>query len=228
MTNKPEMKGKSAASPRDSHLSVVRILLFLARLLFAAGFLGFLFGAPCAMGLLNRLPNRVLLPLGELETVAIDTKGQIYCGAQFYNRIQVYDPTGKFLRGWFIKAGGGAFRLIIDDQNRLEVFTARGNRHYQFTEFGELVSSGTYDRASIPWPTTSAASRAHDAQGRVYDVHNPHLFPRVVRTDRDGRATTVIQSPWYLWPVTGAMPAWLTGVLGMTLTAYLERRTRRG
>ncbi len=54
------------------------------------------------------------MPLGDLKGIAVDSSGQIYCGAQFYSRIQQYDFSGRFVAGWFIDSSGGAFRIRIN------------------------------------------------------------------------------------------------------------------
>ena len=40
------------------------------------------------------------LPLGDLGGVAVDSKGNVYCVANFYGRIQKYSSNGTFRKGW--------------------------------------------------------------------------------------------------------------------------------
>jgi hypothetical protein len=55
--------------------------------------------------------------------------------------VQVYDKQWKFIRGWWIDAGGGDFKLRISDTNTIHVITARKSRHYIYDLNGNLLSS---------------------------------------------------------------------------------------
>ena len=58
-------------------------------------------------------------------------------------RVQVYDSHWHFLCGWNVEAHGGEFKVAATTDGKVEVFTARGNYHYSFTENGELISAST-------------------------------------------------------------------------------------
>jgi len=65
------------------------------------------------------------------------------------NRVQVYDRDWRFVRGWYVDAGGGTFTLRTSGSNQVEVITSRGQWHYTFDLQGKLLSkehytSGTY------------------------------------------------------------------------------------
>ena len=79
------------------------------------------------------------LPLGELSGIAIDSEGNIYCGLMSYSRVQVYDTEGEFLFSRFIDRSGGAFRIRINENDQLEVATARSDKLYIFEKDGTLV-----------------------------------------------------------------------------------------
>ena len=64
------------------------------------------FAAPAYMLGLLPIPATVEVPQGELETIAVDPEGRIYCGGQFWQRVQVYDHDGNFLHGWLMDASG--------------------------------------------------------------------------------------------------------------------------
>ncbi len=97
----------------------------------------------------------------------------------------MYDSEGNFLRGWFVNAGGGVFKLHITENDELEVFIAGGDRHLVFAEDGSLLKEGHYPGASyaaLPVGPYCAISLA---------------------------------VPWYLLPLTSPVVAWLVVVMGM-------------
>jgi hypothetical protein len=104
------------------------------------GAIGF-FSGPLASGFGVSFDNldSFEFPLGDLEGIAVDSEGNIYCGLQFYSRIQVYDAKGNFIYGKFIDSAGGAFRIRINNDDQLEVATARNDKLYIFERGGTLV-----------------------------------------------------------------------------------------
>jgi hypothetical protein len=71
-------------------------------------------------------------------------------------RIQVYGREGEFLRGWFIPASGGRFKLHVTEDDNLEVFTSRGNRRLVFAADGTLLGDGQYREDYDRLPTGPA------------------------------------------------------------------------
>jgi hypothetical protein len=67
------------------------------------------------------------------------------------SRIQVYDPNWKFIRSWYVDAGGGDFRIVPFGQDQIDVYTSRGNMHYIFNTNGLLLNAvKNYGRVSVP------------------------------------------------------------------------------
>jgi len=76
------------------------------------------------------------------------------------------DRAGRFLRGWFVDAGGGDFRARPGEPGRIEVHTERGSRRLVYLDEGalllgagdELAMFNRIDRGerdatfSFPWP----------------------------------------------------------------------------
>ena len=170
------------------------------------------------------IPESVEVPQGELETIAVDHQGRIYCGGQFWQRVQVYDRDGNFLYGWPIDASGGAFRLTADPQGRIHVAAARTQKHLVYATDGTLLSEE--DLHELPQDFQSKTDLT-DAVGNRYVIRSPHLFPRVIRIDRDGRPHRVVGTRWYLWLVQGPIPAWPIAVVGMLLLAISQNMRRR-
>ena len=119
----------------------IKIIALFACFLSIIGLIGFLSGFIVAFGRLYRIiPDSFEMPLGDLKGIAVDTEGNIYCGAQFYSRFQVYNAEGKFLYGKCFNSGGGAFKIKINSDSKIEIMTYRGQRKYLFDKDGTLLS----------------------------------------------------------------------------------------
>lgn len=68
-------------------------------------------------------------------------------------RVQVYDQSLQFIRGWAVSAGGGSFKLLPAEKTSFYIFTARGGMMYHYDLNGNLISSQKY---SGSYPKDSA------------------------------------------------------------------------
>ena len=173
------------------------------------------FGAVLKCAGLFDLPGNIEVPLGDLEGIAVDADGNIYCGTPFWQRVQVYDQEGSFIRGWSVDAGGGMFRIRTDKDGYIHAATARGGMHYTYRPDGTLVSEaeepellGTFQAYSIV---------ADD--GSRYDICSPNLFPNIVKTDENGQSRRVVGPRWHLWLIQGPFPAFILFAVGVLMLA---------
>jgi hypothetical protein len=113
----------------------VAVMYFL--ILIGAG--GFFAAALSAMGVL-KLPTYREWPAGYVRGVVTAADGKYIVPLVPSGRVQLYDTQWHFIRGWNVDAGGGAFKVECSQDGLIEVVTARGNRHYSFTEEGHLVA----------------------------------------------------------------------------------------
>jgi hypothetical protein len=124
------------ASARVVHLLASACLLY--------GCVGFFGQAAAAMGALAFLPASFEWPVVGPETSASDASGGTFVGLASSGRVQHYDPQGRFIRGWFVPAAGGTFKLRVGDSGNVEVFTSRGRRRLMYAASGELLEEGTH------------------------------------------------------------------------------------
>jgi len=115
-----------------------------AALLVLYGFVGFFGAALSATGGLRWLPSTTQFPVGFVDGAVTDREGNLYCPSTPFGRIQVYDRNRHFLRGWFVDASGGSFRIHMDPEDRLEVVTARGQTRFLFDSRGNQISKSHY------------------------------------------------------------------------------------
>ncbi len=84
-----------------------QIIKLIAILMCLIGLIGFLMGLTCeclsAVGI-TLTSSHIRLPHSNLSGFDVDREGNIYCYAGTYHRLQIFDNTGLFLRGWFVKA----------------------------------------------------------------------------------------------------------------------------
>lgn len=80
-------------------------------------------------------------PVGNTRSALQHSSGIYIVPHEPSGRVQLYDNSLKFLRGWQIEANGGSFNLNISDDNSFYIYTARGDMKYHFDLQGKLLSS---------------------------------------------------------------------------------------
>ncbi len=176
------------------------------------GGLGWIAFAVLASGVVH-LPGWVEVPMGELQAVGVASDGSIYCGIG--DRIQMYDHSGRFVRGWPVPAAGGAFGMRVDGNDRIHIGTARSEMHLVFDRQGRLIE----ENRNPEYFFEIAGARAVDGNGCRYTLRSPHLFPGVVRIDPSRARRTVVGVRWYLWPLQAPLPALVLLWIGLGLAA---------
>ena len=116
-------------------VAVMGLLVFI-------GSAGFFAEALSADGII-KLPKSYEWPAGYVGDVTVTSDGKYLVPLVPEGRVQVYDPHWHFLCGWNVEALGGEFTVAATTDGTVEVFTARGNHRYSFTENGDLVSAST-------------------------------------------------------------------------------------
>ena len=69
--------------------------------------------------------SHIQFPLGKPRYLALDRDGNIYCFSDFYNRLQIYDKTGQFIKGWFLPSSN--FLFVDPNTETLNVITSEDN-----------------------------------------------------------------------------------------------------
>jgi len=174
------------------------------------------------------IPSSIPLPLGQLESVAVDSRGRVYCASAFYHRIQVYSPDGEYLRGWPV-SGVRNYDIRVNQEDELEVLVY-GETVYRYSSEGELLEARTFPRDFEPDPDKANRSYAQcvDADGRVYSVRLGLIYPHVTRRDKDGSGTTVVAPPRLGWFIMGPLPAFAYCFIGAALYWIGKGLLRRG
>jgi hypothetical protein len=108
--------------------------------LILVGASGFFAAALSANGVL-KLPFYREWPAGYVGGVVTTVDGKYIVPLVPSGRVQLYDPHWQFIRGWNVAAEGGDFKTQHSPNDLIEVFTARGEHHYSFDEYGHLIAS---------------------------------------------------------------------------------------
>jgi hypothetical protein len=172
------------------------VLACVVAVLFAYGWTAFVVQALGACGGLPFLGDKFEWPIFFTSGTVEDSLGQRYVPHTAAGRIQMYDREGKFLRGWFVDAGGRVFKLHVTEDDELEVFIARGDWHLVFAADGSLLREGPY-------------------AGESYDALPVGPYCEIT-----------LAVPWYLFPLTSPFVAWLTGVAGMVGMVLFNKYTK--
>jgi hypothetical protein len=219
---------ESKRSPKHSVLSLRKIAKIISSFLMifgACGFLGSCIFWAVAMSEKPWVSTWIRFPLGDVNDIVVDDKGQIYCAILGNQRIQVYSKEGEFLRGWFARSRGGRFDLLWDSDGFLHVV---GYRHYVFNKKGVLLDEVEINSSQeTAMNKNIISSEPKDKSGCVYKIRNRHVLPKIVQISPEGNETVKVSDPLFIWPVQGPFQGWLTMMLGFVGVIYLSKKQNR-
>jgi hypothetical protein len=176
-----------------------------------------------------RVPS-LEFPLGDVRDIAIDRDGTIALALGFCGRVQLYDPRGRFLRGWPADARGGSFTVAFRSPGVVASHAVRRGTTVLFdsngTRIGELTESPDSEEGqgqlSVAMP-----------DGSTVRIHHRLLWPTLVREATDGTASVLAPGSWWLRPLTGPVTCWIVLIAGVMLSrngparAWSEIKARR-
>jgi len=216
-------------------------ILIIPTILWAIGLIGFISGFNVSLFLYKIIPDSFEMPLGDLKGLAVDSEGNIYCGTQFYSRFQVYNRNGRFLYGKCFDSGGGAFKIKINSDDKIEIMTYRGQIKYLFDKDGTLL----YKRENSPSYKVGFEQvddfYCYDRTQEITYQLKPILLPPVIlahstlispfgshvlKKDASGKQTVIIQSPFHKWLFMGPSPAFLIMIISGLLLSSLDQDFR--
>lgn len=122
------------------------ILNFIASACLIVGAVGF-FGSALSSTAGLGFKQSFEWPIGDANGALKLANGNIVVPHEPSGRVQVYDNSLNYLRGWSISAAGGSFQLYPADSSTFFIFTARGDMEYKYDLQGNLISSKKYSGA---------------------------------------------------------------------------------
>lgn len=159
-----------------------------------------------SLGLVTAGPD-IELPNTEIaNNIVASPSGEIFVGSTFHSRIQKYDASGAFRKGWEIYSNGGRF-CMEREKTALVVRVARGN-FIAFYDFkGNLIRSTTYKGQDVGTcePDTS-----------IKRVEKMWTGLRITMAADPSRKIVIRRRGWhYLAP--GPFPSFVIYVIGLIL-----------
>jgi hypothetical protein len=113
---------------------------------------GCFFGnALAAMGIMPVEPN-FEWPAGTVDGVVQGADGIYAVPIEAAGRVQLYDESRKFIRGMQVDGEGGSLKLWLSSPGNVEIYTARGRKHFTYSYEGTLLHSNTYTDEFIDLP----------------------------------------------------------------------------
>lgn len=113
------------------------------------GSFAFFVQAAAASGGLSFLPPSLEFPVWRPDRAVRDATGRTIVGLVPSGRIQVYDASGRFERGWFVPASGGDFVIAPPLDGRIAVLTQRNVLRLVYDQRGTLLSQQARERGAI-------------------------------------------------------------------------------
>ncbi|HEY3298511.1 MAG TPA: hypothetical protein VGK34_07640, partial [Armatimonadota bacterium] len=174
------------------------------------GLIGFAGAFLCAMYFSKVIPRTVQMPMAELDNIAVDDSGHIYCISSSYYRLQAFDNKGRFLWGAYTGECKTSDQLWVDASAQIHVLSTFVSQHRIFDSRGKLLKQVHVSEKYAEQLRASdvhTGSRATDKSGNRYTVDHPSIWPTVIRTSPSGKRSAVISPIVWLWPLTGPLPA---------------------
>ncbi len=191
-------------------------LSLVGTVLVVLGFSSWTYGFVVSEGISPWTDQSDEFPLGDLEEIVVDSKGRIYTADRFYSRVQMYDRSGRFVRGWFMSAGQS--NIHLDTFDRLSVHARAELRIYSGK--GKLLSTKDVG-PQFQLPSDGEKFRKRDAAGNLYQAEGV-LFPHVIKVTPGGQQKQLVSVPWSKWFWMGPLPAWLFGAVGILCLGLVE------
>lgn len=175
--------------------------------------------------ILKHIPSDFELPLGKLNSIAVDSDENVYLASENSRRVQVFDKNGKFIKGWFIELGRGNLGLNIDKNDNLEVY--RGSNLYIYDSEGNYMKqedlSSSDNRLSgvgLEYKTEKYTYYIDTSITHVTD--NYYIYPNVLKKDLYGKKTVVVSKPFFLlWIIMSPLTPLLL-LIGLALAIFVN------
>lgn len=174
----------------------------------------------------------VELPNSQPRGLHIDGEGNIFCGSGVYERIQMYNKHGDFIRAFNTDVGKGRDSLftfkIKNNQLYIHVFSFQVKPERSDREIIYALNGSLLETAEIPstnYAGYKVKNKTTDSFGRQY-VFKGLFWPRVVRKGNNGN-TVIISTPIYFWPLQSPFPSFIFSFVPLLYLAGFKNLFRR-
>jgi len=181
---------------------LLSILKMAGIFLLVIGVCSFINGLLSASGSTPWITEKTEIPLTTVGDYIMDNEGRLYCSLNFYCRIQQYDSSGNFLRGWFTDSGGGEICMKIDDKSQIIVANIKFHNIITFDSEGKII-------------------KKEKLEGNEYEKWKK-------KDEKSENLLKILQSkiPLYIWFLFGPQ-SWLTGATGMIIFNFSDKKLEK-
>jgi hypothetical protein len=184
---------------------------FISTILVIIGFVGFLSGS-------YFYGENVEIPLGDINGFVVDKDHNIYIGCAFYERVQVYNNEGEFIKNWPIEAYGGMFYMSKTEKDEILITTARGDDQTLYNKNGKILSKKNIDHQTFmesenDWKTFTTDN------GIEYIIKGS-LIQKIVKLNPE---KTIINQNILLQLIKGPFNVWLLAVVGGVIGFFSKK-----
>ena len=170
--------------------------------------------------------KNIEFPLADIDGIDVNQDGNLFVASRFYSRIQVYNPKGDFVRGWFFYAPAGEIHIKINVENQIEVAALSFDKIDIFDEDGKLLKTNKYeDMYSWYTPGNKDKHLLNESTGLQYDIEGL-VFPRIIQTGPDGEKK-IGRNAFYLFPFQGPFQAIVTAFIGGFIIVRIEKKRKK-
>lgn len=166
--------------------------------------------------------NNVEIPLGDIKGFVVDSENNIYFGSGFYERIQVYNKKGEFLKNWNVESFGGTYIIDITKDDKIMITTARGDEEIIYDKNGKVVS-----RKKVNIIEYQNEFRDKDnfttKSGVTYKLKGV-FFTKLVSLNPE---KTIIQQNIFLQLLKGPTNSWILMIAGGLLANLLKLKKEK-
>jgi hypothetical protein len=180
------------------------ILIVLGAPFFILGFVGFIAGVLISTQAINFEGE---LPLSDISGIVVTKNRHIFVALGFYQKVQVYDNEGNFMRNWHVDAEGGGFEIDTIGNNIL-VTTARGSKAIIYDQYGRFQKES---KAAQEMPKKNLRRFTTD-NGDLYSVDG--WFFRSISQSKPIKRKIVVQNI-LMHLMKGPLPSWLYAIFGI-------------
>ena len=214
--------GFTAKAKRREIWKTAKYLLIFP-ICFCGGF--FLFGAVCEVASncgIRMLSSKIRFPFSTPMAIAVDSKERVYCLSRYYNRLQVFDSEGTFLRGWFVNIPKGAYYILIDNDDNLRVATSTWGTNLFFDIDGNLLSKTSTSNFSKEFEKVGPTETT-DTVGNYYREGYEIFSHKIIKTSPSGEEIVLICNPFTLWFMAVPFPAFALLMVSILLLFIISR-----
>jgi len=166
--------------------------------------------------------NENEIPLGDIKGFVIDSKNNIYFGSGFYERVQVYNQDGEFIKNWKVDSHGGTYIIDIAENDNILITTARGDEQIEYDQNGNVIKRKDVNPLQYELKDFNERESFTTNDGTEY-LLNGSFITELIKTNPK---KTIVKQNLFLQIIKGPTNSWILGVIGILFVNLLSRKKK--